>query len=93
MKKAVIAILAILVAGSAQAKGSHGAHSGGRAASGHVSTSVHWTAGHTTKNGTYVQGHYSTDPNATRNDNFSTRGNTNPYTGEAGTKPRDEDPK
>lgn len=35
-------------------------------------------------NGTYVQPHYRTAPNSTINDNFSTVGNTNPYTG----KPR-----
>lgn len=57
------------------------------------STGEHWTTGHTTKTGTYVQGHYSTNPNATRNDNYSTIGNVNPHTGEAGTKPGDEDPK
>lgn len=39
--------------------------------------------------GTVVQGHYRTAPNSTRNDNYSTRGNVNPYTGKAGTKPRD----
>lgn len=87
MLKTGTALFAILLAATAQAKGSHG---GGHARS---STGVHWTTGHTTKTGTYVQGHYSTNPNGTRNDNFSTRGNTNPYTGEAGTKPRDEDPK
>lgn len=51
----------------------------------------HYVAGHVTRDGTYVAPHYATDPNATRNDNYSTRGNVNPYTGQAGTKPRDED--
>lgn len=45
--------------------------------------------GYTRSNGTYVQGYYRTAPNSTRNDNYSTVGNTNPYTGTAGTKPRD----
>ena len=45
--------------------------------------------GYTKSNGTYVEGHYRTLPNFTRNDNWSTIGNTNPYTGVAGTKPRD----
>src|SRR5689334_6919142 len=40
-------------------------------------------------NGSYVEGHYRTNPNNTRNDNWSTVGNTNPFTGQAGTKPRD----
>lgn len=47
--------------------------------------------GYTRSNGTYVQGHYRTLPNDTRNDNWSTIGNVNPYTGIEGTKPRDLD--
>lgn len=45
--------------------------------------------GYTKKDGTYVQGHYRSSPNSTKNDNYSTYGNTNPYTGEAGTKKGD----
>lgn len=45
--------------------------------------------GHYRRDGTYVQPHYRTAPNRTRNDNYSTRGNVNPYTGERGTRPRD----
>jgi hypothetical protein len=45
--------------------------------------------GYTRSNGTYVQGHYRTLPNDTRNDNWSTVGNVNPFTGVAGTKPGD----
>lgn len=37
------------------------------------------------KDGTYVQPHFKTKPNSTTLDNWSTRGNTNPYTGKAGT--------
>ncbi len=45
--------------------------------------------GYYRSNGTYVQPHQRTYPNATRDDNYSTIGNTNPYTGRAGTQPRD----
>jgi len=45
-----------------------------------------YVQGHMRKDGTYVQPHYRTDPNSTRLDNYSTRGNVNPYTGQAGTK-------
>ena len=45
--------------------------------------------GYTRSNGTYVQSHERTTPNSTRNDNWSTIGNVNPYTGIEGTKPRD----
>jgi len=51
----------------------------------------HYVSAYTKKDGTYVPGHYQTDSNNTRNDNYSTRGNYNPHTGEQGTKPRDED--
>lgn len=48
-----------------------------------------YVQGHTRSDGTYVQGYYRTDANSTRNDNYSTQGNTNPYTGQAGTKAPD----
>ena len=35
--------------------------------------------GYYKSNGTYVQGHYRSSPNSTRSDNWSERGNTNPY--------------
>lgn len=38
-------------------------------------------------NGQYVSPHFRTAPNHTRLDNWSTRGNVNPYTGKLGTKP------
>lgn len=40
---------------------------------------------HITKDGTYVEGHYRSSPNNTTTDNYSTKGNTNPYTGQEGT--------
>lgn len=43
-----------------------------------------WVNGYYRSNGTYVEGYYRTAPNKTNVDNFSTKGNTNPYTGEAG---------
>jgi len=42
--------------------------------------------GYTTKRGTYVMPSMRTSPNRTRTDNWSARGNVNPYTGRAGTK-------
>ncbi len=36
--------------------------------------------------GTYVQSYYRTSKNSTRIDNYSTKGNYNPYTGKYGTK-------
>jgi hypothetical protein len=38
-----------------------------------------------TKQGQYRQPHYQTAPNKTQRDNYSAKGNTNPYTGKPGT--------
>lgn len=38
------------------------------------------------RDGTPVQGHYNTQPNQYRYDNYSSRGNVNPYTGQAGSQ-------
>jgi hypothetical protein len=43
--------------------------------------------GHTTKSGQYVSPHMRTSPDFRRLNNWSTKGNINPYTGKAGTKP------
>ena len=45
--------------------------------------------GYYRKDGTYVQPHYRSAPDSSHNNNWSTQGNTNPYTGQAGTQPRD----
>jgi hypothetical protein len=41
--------------------------------------------GYTRSNGTHVQPYYRSSPNGTVRDNFSYRGNINPYTGAVGT--------
>lgn len=46
----------------------------------------HAIRGYATKSGTYVAPSRATNPNNTRADNYSKRGNVNPYTGQAGTK-------
>ena len=48
------------------------------------SSSDVYVRGYTRKDGTVVPGHYRSAPNSTNRDNFSTRGNTNPYTGKKG---------
>jgi uncharacterized protein YxeA len=39
--------------------------------------------------GTQVNGHFKTQSNNTNWDNYSTQGNTNPYTNQSGTRARD----
>ena len=99
MLKATFLVGALALIASPVLAHGGGGHSGGHSSShssSHSSRSSnsgeHYTVGHTTKNGTYVQGHYSTNPNGTKNDNYSTRGNVNPHTGEEGTKPGDSAP-
>jgi hypothetical protein len=83
--------LAILSAGAVAKGGGHGGYHFGTSHSTYHATGEHYTSGYFRSNGTYVSGHYQTNPNSTRNDNYSTLGNVNPHTGEPGTKPRDED--
>lgn len=45
--------------------------------------------GYTRSDGTHVDGYYRSSPNGNFNDNYSTYGNTNPYTGERGTRRND----
>jgi hypothetical protein len=49
-------------------------------------TGSHTKKAHVTKNGTYVQAHRATNPNSTKRDNYSHKGNVNPHTGKKGTK-------
>ena len=50
------------------------------------SSDVH-VRSYTRSNGTHVQPYQRTTPNSTQRDNFSAKGNKNPYTGKVGTKP------
>lgn len=64
----------LLAAADAQARG------------GHSSGGSHSVSGYTRSNGTYVAPHHATNPNGTKSDNWTTRGNVNPYTGRPGTR-------
>lgn len=57
----------------------------GKKASGGTGGS-HSVNGHVTKKGTYVAPHQRTNPNSTQRDNWSSKPNTNPYTGKPGHK-------
>lgn len=71
--------LAMFVTSDAFARGGGGS-SGGRSGGSHA------VKGYTNKNGTYIAPHRQTNPNNTRSDNWSTKGNVNPYTGQPGRK-------
>ncbi|WP_093132716.1 MULTISPECIES: hypothetical protein [unclassified Variovorax] len=96
--KSIIVCAAILALGSsAFARGGgghsssgHGSHSSSYGSStGSSSSGSHSTSGYTKSNGTYVAPSHATNPNSTKADNWSTKGNVNPYTGKAGTKSQD----
>lgn len=54
-----------------------------------VKTNSTYVNGYTKSNGTYVQGHYRSYQNYTNHDNYSTVGNSNPYTGTSGSRAKD----
>jgi hypothetical protein len=88
MKKIVLLLcfLPVMAANAA----SH--HSGGssyhRSSSSraHKSSSDVHVHSYTKRNGEHVQSHMRTAPDSTKVNNFSARGNVNPYTGKVGTK-------
>ena len=45
-----------------------------------------YVQGYYRSDGTYVQPHFRSSPNSTTLDNWSTKGNINPYTGQRGTR-------
>jgi hypothetical protein len=50
-----------------------------------VNSNYHYVNGYSRSNGSYVKGHYRTNPNCTNRDNYSTYPNINPHTGKQGT--------
>jgi hypothetical protein len=68
----VFAFLLALAASAASAKASSGGS--------------HSVRGHVTKKGDYVPPHRATNPDSRKSNNWSQKGNVNPYTGKEGTK-------
>ena len=51
-----------------------------------------WVNGYTRKDGTFVSGYNRSSRNSTVTDNYSYKGNTNPYTGSTGSNYYRDDP-
>jgi hypothetical protein len=83
MRVLVLAVAGVLCAASAQAQYKDG---GGGAYGTGSSSSSHGTSDYTTPQGTYVQPHQQTSPNGTQYDNYNSRGNYNPYSGQTGNR-------
>jgi hypothetical protein len=90
MKLTIAALAVVLSAGGAPAQGLYGNTNGNGGNNRQVGTgsnpNSHYVAPHFNSNGGFTQGHQSTNPNNTQMDNYSTRGNVNPYTGSVGTR-------
>lgn len=87
---ALLLALTLALPFDAEARGRR--HGGGGGRGGHSykasrgkSGAVH-VRGYYRKNGTYVRPHMRSAPNGSKADNWSTKGNVNPYTGKVGTK-------
>lgn len=80
-----VSFVSLVVVQIADARGGGGyrggGSKGGHRSSGHVSVNSY-----TKRNGTHVQSHKRTNPNSSKRDNWSSKGNNNPYTGKEGTK-------
>lgn len=64
---------------------SYATHRAYHRSSGHVDSKSVYVHGYYRKNGTYVHGYHRTKANHTKLDNYSTKGNVNPWTGKPGT--------
>lgn len=95
---AIVMAAGMALAGSAEARGgghggSHGgSHSGSHSSGSHSSGGSHAVKGHTKKDGKYVAPTRATNPNKSKRDNYSSKGNVNPANGKQGTKDPDKTP-
>lgn len=79
----LIAIAASVGAAAAQSYGTRNSGFGSGYGTGSNPNS-HYVSPYTRNDGSFVGGHYQTNPNPTVLDNYGTRGNVNPYTGQTG---------
>lgn len=80
MTKWILAAMLAAIASGAQAQYyGTGSNSQSHSVQGYIRNNSNGTS-------TYVQPSYATNPNNTQMDNYSTRGNYNPYTGSYGTR-------
>ena len=91
MKIAIVFVATCILSLGALAKGgghsSGSTHSSAAHTSSHLNSQNHEIRGYTKKDGTYVAPSHATNPNATTHDNYTHKGNVNPYTGKEGDKP------
>ncbi len=79
MKKLIFLAVILAFAFTAEARGGRGYGTGSNPRS-------HAVKPYIKKDGTYIAPHRATNPNKTKSDNYSAKGNINPYTGKEGGK-------
>lgn len=92
--KAIAFVMMLLLGLATHAEAGRGGRRGGGSSSRSYSTSSgtgsssssHSVRGYTKRNGTYVAPYRKSNPDRTQRNNYSTKGNVNPYTGKGGTK-------
>ncbi len=89
MKTTFALIVAFILVTPAFAKGGGHSSSSPSSSFSQPSGSSHSISGYTKSNGTYGAPSHATNPNATKADNWTTKGNINPHTGKPGTKSPD----
>lgn len=83
----IVLLVAAFATSPVFAEGSGGHSSGSHSSSAHSSGGgSHSVKGYTKKNGTYVAPSRATNPNKSKKDNWTAKGNANPNTGKQGTK-------
>ena len=70
----------------AEARSRRSYYGGSDSGYGYTNPSSQYIGPTVTRNGQYRSGYYRTTPNSTDKDNYSTLGNTNPWTGQSGTR-------
>lgn len=99
MKKFIILLATIIatcsyanaqygIYGTSSKKSTTSSNSSSMFSTGSNPSSIHVNS-YTRSNGTYVQGHNRSVQNSTNHDNYSTIGNTNPFTGTTGSRAAD----
>ncbi len=82
---ATLSLSVLPVSAQYYGSGSYGGNYGQPYGAGSNSRS-HTVSPYTTDRGTYVAPHTRTNPNSTQYDNYGSRGNYNPYSGQYGTR-------
>ncbi len=82
----ILIVAGALVATAASASAQYRGSSSGSGFGAGSNSSSHSVQGHSNSGGSYTQPYQATNPNSTQLDNYSTRGNVNPYTGAVGTR-------